>query len=99
MFFDDKIVDDICKLPVCNNGGNDRLIWVETNEGSLSVKSAYFVERKILGKYTPDRTTMRKVWQLAVSLDIIFWSSCKDLHFEAGACHSSMCCSFEVARG
>lgn len=63
MFFDKKIANDICKIHVCKNGGDDQLIWAETSDGILNVKSTYYVVRRLLGKHMPDRESKGKVWR------------------------------------
>lgn len=45
-------------------GGEDQLIWTEIGDSILSVKSAYFVARRLLGMQTLDRESRGKVWRL-----------------------------------
>lgn len=40
------------------------MIWAEASDGVLSVKSAYFIARILLGKRMPNHESQKKVWRL-----------------------------------
>ncbi|XVF26348.1 hypothetical protein REPUB_Repub14bG0008300 [Reevesia pubescens] len=43
-------IEHICRIPLSRRSITDCLIWVESPSRDFSVKSAYFVARKWLGK-------------------------------------------------
>ena len=52
----------ICRIPLSRQTIPDKLIWTDSPIGKFSVKSAYFVARKVLGKEVYQQTQRHKEW-------------------------------------
>ncbi|OMO52400.1 hypothetical protein COLO4_37225 [Corchorus olitorius] len=79
--------DKILAVPVCQEGGNDKLIWPHTRSGKYCIKSGYHIakeekgkiaKRKAFSSHIVDSGTWRKIWHLKVPAKIrmFLWRAC-----------------------
>ncbi|XVE96889.1 hypothetical protein REPUB_Repub02eG0262600 [Reevesia pubescens] len=62
-FYPDDL-DLILRIPLSRRVLQDKLIWCSSKTGLFSVRSAYFVARKCLGKYVDDPELRSPLWKL-----------------------------------
>ncbi|XP_042954621.1 uncharacterized protein LOC122291036 [Carya illinoinensis] len=72
----------ICSIPISRRGASDRRIWVGSDRGTYTIKSAYFIETKLSNRSFGEPSTTgsknsewRDLWRLEVpgKVKILIW--------------------------
>ena len=58
------------KIPLSRKRRPNKMIWNESMIGVFSVKLAYYIARKVLGKLEIDSTNRDKIWRLIWSFKV-----------------------------
>ena len=79
-------VTTILNIPLCHHLPEDSIIWVGNKKGIFSVKSAYYVAKKLLDLDIQDETSRgdvraplwERIWQLNIpeKISIFAWRLC-----------------------
>ncbi|XP_035547304.1 uncharacterized protein LOC118348875 [Juglans regia] len=83
--FGDEEAEMICSMPISKREGEDKMIWIHSNDGKFNVKSAYHMARDIRRREegegvggVKEAARWRKLWNLNISgaTKHFLWRAC-----------------------